>query len=133
MTTYVDSSALVSKYLDEPASERATQLLSADAELITGRLTIVEVRRTIAQNLGPTDGTAARAAFATDLREFDLVEIDSTTCELAAVIGEQLGVRSLDALHLGAAQRVGKPLTFLTFDVRQGRAARELGFDVAGV
>lgn len=41
-------------------------------------------------------------------------------------------VRTLDALHLGAALRLGTAVTFLTFDVRQAQAARSLGFTVAG-
>lgn len=46
---------------------------------------------------------------------------------------EQTGVRTLDAMHLGAATRLGTALTFLTFDVRQAVAARALGFAVVGV
>lgn len=51
---------------------------------------------------------------------------------MAATIAEQTGVRTLDALHLGAARRLGAAVTFLTFDVRQGQAARGLGFRVVG-
>ena len=53
--------------------------------------------------------------------------------ELAATIAEQTGVRTLDALHLGAARRLGATIGFLTFDVRQAVAARVLGFSVLGV
>lgn len=58
--------------------------------------------------------------------------LDAATCELAAIIAEQTGVRTLDALHLGATRRLGTAMTFLTFDVRQAQAARALGFAVAG-
>lgn len=61
-----------------------------------------------------------------------IVELDAGTCELAATIAEQLGVRTLDALHLGAARRLGAAVRFLTFDVRQAEAARSLGLAVAG-
>lgn len=74
----------------------------------------------------------ARAALGTDLAAFAIIELDADTCELAATIAEQTGVRTLDALHLGAARRLGTALTFLTFDVRQAQAARSLGFAVAG-
>ena len=67
-----------------------------------------------------------------DLAAFSVVELDAATCELAATIAEQTGVRTLDALHLGAASRLGTSLTFLTFDVRQAQAARGLGFAVVG-
>ncbi len=132
MTTYVDTSALLKRYVDEPDSDRANELLAADPALVTARHTIVEVRRNLAQILGPTDATAARAAFADDLGSLALVELDAATCELAATVGEQTGVRTLDALHLGAALRLGTAVTFLTFDVRQAQAARSLGFTVAG-
>lgn len=84
MTLYADTSALLKRYVDEPDSERAVELLVSDPELVTGRHT------------------------------------------------EQTAVRTLDALHLGAAQRLGTAMTFLTFDVRQAQAARALGFAVAG-
>jgi len=42
-------------------------------------------------------------------------------------------VGSLEALHLGAAQRVGgAAITVLTCDFRQAQAARDLGFTVVG-
>jgi len=133
VTLYVDTSALLKRYIDEADSERAVELLTSDATLVTGRHTIVEVRRNLARMLAPNDATAARAAFVADLESIAIVELDAATCELAATIAEQSGVRSLDAMHLGAARRLGTALTFLTFDVRQAHAARTIGFAVAGV
>lgn len=132
MTLYVDSSVLLKRYVDEPDSDRAVELLTTDPTLVTGRQTVVEVRRNLARVLSPTDATAARASFATDLASFSIVELDANSCELAATVAEQTGVRTLDALHLGAARRLGTQLTFVTFDVRQAHAARSLGFAVAG-
>lgn len=132
MTTYADTSALLKRYIDEADSERAVELLVSDPELVTGRHTVVEVRRNLARLLPATAATAARTAFAEDLSAVSIVELDAATCELAATIAEQTGVRTLDALHLGAARRIGTAITFLTFDARQAQAARALGFTVAG-
>ena len=132
MTLYVDSSALLKRYVDEPDSDRAVELLASDPTLVTGRHTIVEVRRNLARLLAPSDASAARASFTTDLATFAIVEIDAATCELAATIAEQTGVRTLDSIHLGAARRLGTAIGFLTFDVRQAVAARALGFSVVG-
>lgn len=132
MTLYADSSALLKRYVDERDSVRAVELLDSDPVLVTGRHTMVEVRRNLAHLLAPAAATAARASLATDLASFAIVELDAATCELAATIAEQTGVRTLDALHLGAARRLGTALTFVTFDVRQAQAARALGFAVAG-
>jgi len=54
-------------------------------------------------------------------------------CERAGDLAETLGVRTLDAFHLGAAERAGAgALHFLTYDVRQAQAARSLGWTVLG-
>lgn len=132
MTTYVDTSALLKRYVEEPDSARADELLAADDALITGRHTLVEVRRNLARLLPAPAAARARRAFSDDLASLSLVELDAATVELAATLAEQTAVRTLDALHLGAAYRFGTSVTFLTFDVRQGAAARELGFRVAG-
>jgi len=132
VTLYVDSSALLKRYVDEPDSVRAERFMGAGQPLATGRHTVVEVRRNLSRLLGPSDATDCRATFAADLAAFNIVELDEGTCELAATIAEQTGARSLDALHLGAARRLGTGVTLLTFDVRQADAARSIGIAVIG-
>ena len=131
MSTYVDSSALLKRYVEEADSAAADALLRGDHALLTARHTIVEVRRLLARLLSGRDLAAARSAFAHDLRLFSIIELDETTCESAAAIAETTSVRTLDALHLAAAQRVAEPgVGFLTFDLRQAQAARALGLMV---
>ena len=132
MTLYADSSALLKRYVDEADSTRAVEALESDGELVTARHTVVEVRRNLARLLTGDDLTVARHDFQVDLEAFAIVEVDAVTCELAATIAEQTGVRTLDALHLGAARRLGVGLTFLTCDVRQAHAGRALGLTVVG-
>ncbi|MGH2466380.1 MAG: type II toxin-antitoxin system VapC family toxin [Candidatus Limnocylindrales bacterium] len=131
MSTHVDSSALLKRYVEEHDSAVADALLQADHELLTGRHTIVEVRRNLARLLAGRALAAARRAFTDDLRSISIIELDETTCESAAMIAETTGVRTLDAIHLAAAQRVSAPgVGFLTFDLRQAQAARALGLTV---
>lgn len=132
MTLYADTSAILKRYVEEPDSGRAAELLGGDDALVTGRHSVVEVRRNLARLLSGTSLVEARSAFAEDLAAFSIIELDASTCELAATIAEQTGVRTLDALHLGAARRLGRTTTLLTFDVRQADAARSLGFAVVG-
>jgi uncharacterized protein len=132
VSIYVDASALVKQYVAGPDSNVAEELLASDPILVTGRHTIVEVRRNLARLLGEP-GAAARAAFADDVEAIAIVELDEQTCDAAAGIVEMTGVRTLDALHLAAARRVGgATMPFLTFDLRQAQAARTLGFTVLG-
>jgi predicted nucleic acid-binding protein len=133
VSLYVDSSALLKRYVEEADSETADALLRSDPSPLTARHTVVEVRRNLARLLTERDAGEARATFMQDLERLSLIELDADTCEMGAAIAEVTGVRTLDALHLAAAQRAGGPaLPFLTFDVRQAQAARALGFTVVG-
>lgn len=133
MTTYVDSSALLKRYVDEPDSDQAISLLCGDPVLITSWLTMIEVRRNLARLLRGGLLDAARRQLVADLDAMALVSLDEQTCFAAAQIAEQLAVGSLDAIHLASAQRLLIPsLTFITFDHRQASAARALGFIVLG-
>ncbi len=132
MTLYVDSSALLKRYLDEHDSELSEQLLAADPVLVTSRLTEVEVRRNLARHLDGDDVDRARHQLSIDLDAMALVGLDAATAGEAARVAESTGCRSLDALHIGSALRAGPATVFCTFDVRQARAAREVGLVVVG-
>ena len=130
---YVDSSALLKRYVEEPDSDYANELLASDSVLVTSWITLVELRRNVARLVEPSSVPALMAQITADLDGMALVSVDEVVCDLAADIGEQLGVRSLDAIHLGCARRLRVPtLTFLTFDLRQAQSARSLGFTVVG-
>ncbi len=132
MTLYVDSSALLKRYIDEHDSDMAVHLMTTDPVLVTSRLTEVEVRRNLARLLDSTDLDAARRQLSEDLDAMALVVLDAVVCADAALIAERTLCRSLDALHLGAARRTGKNTTVLTFDHRQASVARGLGLEVIG-
>jgi len=133
VSLYVDASALLKRYLDEPDSDDAEEYLSADSVWITACHTAVEVRRNLARRVSGSSLAVAKDNFALDWGRIQVVELDAAICESAADIAEITGVRSLDALHLAVARRVGgTALTFLTFDLRQAQAARTLGLTVIG-
>jgi predicted nucleic acid-binding protein len=133
MALYADSSALLKRYIEEPDSTVAEAQLLTDPEWFSGRHTFVEIRRNLARMVSDQELVRLRGAFDNDWRRTTVVELDEITCRLAADIGEQTGLRTLDALHLAAAMRLGpRTLTFLTFDLRQAQVARQLGFVVLG-
>lgn len=132
MTLYVDSSAMLKRYVDEHDSGVAIELMKADPVLVTCRVTEVEVRRNLAWLLTGDDLDNRRRAFADDLDGFALVNLDAQTCHEASRIAEETLCRSIDSLHLAAARRAGRGTTVLTFDNRQARAARTIGLDVVG-
>lgn len=101
--------------------------------LVTARHTLVELHRAIASSLPERARRSRLAQLVSDWERIQIVEIDRQTCEQAADFVTTLGVRTLDALHLAAAHRVGAgALPILTFDLRQAQAARSLGWTVLG-
>lgn len=132
MVLYVDSSALMKRYVAEHDSVAADSLMSADPVLATSRLTEVEVRRNLRRVLSDAGAESAKRQFLEDLDAFALVAIDAATCNEAARIAESTLCGSLDAMHIAAALRSGPTTRFLTFDVRQARAARSAGLEVVG-
>lgn len=107
-------------------------ILEADTGWITGRHSWIEVLRNLSRLLEGAELLRMEDAFRRDWEGLHVVELDRVTCERAAEIARAERVRTLDALHLAAAQRVGPALRFVTFDIRQARAARALGLSVAG-
>ena len=133
MSIYVDSSALLKRYIDETYSADCEEILRSDDRWVTARHTWVEVVRNLGRLLQGREHKRMESVFHDDWLRFDVVEMDARTCEIAAEIAKAHGTRTLDALHLGAAQRAGgSALPFVTYDLRQAQAARALGFAVLG-
>ncbi len=133
MTLYVDTSALLKRYVDERDSDVAESLMATDPVLVTSWLTEIEMRRNLARLLEPAALLTANKLLSQDLDAFALISLDATTCNTAARIAEETLCRSLDSIHLAAAQRAGSATTLLTFDLRQAQAARSIGLTVVGV
>jgi predicted nucleic acid-binding protein len=63
----------------------------------------------------------------------NVIELDATVCDMAGDIAEVTQARTLDALHLATAHRVGAgSLPLLTADLRQAQVARSMGWTVLG-
>lgn len=130
---YVDTSALLKRYILEADSAACERHLQADPLWVTARHTLVEVRRNLSRLLSEGPRRDTLAAFDADWQRMNVVELDAVTCERAAEIAMMTGARTLDALHLADALRVGgRALSFLTYDLRQAVAARQLGLVVLG-
>ncbi|MDP9404622.1 MAG: type II toxin-antitoxin system VapC family toxin [Actinomycetota bacterium] len=131
MTLYLDTSALMKRYLPEPESDPCEAALLADPEWVSARHTEVEIRRNLVRLLDGQALADARSQFDRDWARTHVVELDADTCSVASGLAEATGARTLDALHLGAAMRAGGgQIPLLTYDVRQAQVARALGWMV---
>ena len=59
-----------------------------------------------------------------------MVPIDQRCLDRAAELSREQPLRTVDALHLAAADRLPRPTTFVTFDPRQIPVALALGYEV---
>jgi predicted nucleic acid-binding protein len=105
---YVDTSALLERYIHEHDSVVAAEHMASDEVLVTSHLTQVEVRRNLTRLLDGDALLAARAAFAIDLDSFALVLLDATVMSNAAQIAEATLCRSLDACTLPRRRGLGR-------------------------
>ena len=101
--------------------------IAAADEVACCRIGFVEVYRAIAR-AGAIDNLGVLAALERDWAVMRVVDVDDHLVRGAAVLATTLGLRTLDALHLAAAETlVGPDLRVLTWDIRLWRAARARG------
>ena len=125
---YVDASALVKLVRDEPESDALRNFL-AGADLVSSELVLVEVGRAIWRAAGddpalPVEVLVERAGEVLDA--VGLLPLDRALLEAAAAITEP-ALRALDAIHVTSAIDLSPLDGLVTYDVRQGAAARLAG------
>jgi predicted nucleic acid-binding protein len=131
LSLYLDPSALLKAYVKEPGTDLVVELLGSDSEWVSARHTEVEVRRNLGRLLSGSRLTLERGRFLEDWEKFHILELDEPTCSLAARIGEETLLRTLDCLHLAAAERFGEA-SLVTFDAPLATKARKRGLTVVG-
>ena len=125
---YADASALVKLVRDEPESD-ALRAFLADADLVSSELVLTEVPRAI-RRASAHDARLAldvlmnRAAEA--LEAVALLPIDRALLLAAGAFSEP-ALRALDAIHIAAAVDLSPLDGFVSYDERQGAAARLAG------
>ena len=105
---YVDSSALLKRYVEEPDSDYANELLASDSVLVTSWITLVELRRNVARLVEPSSVPALMAQITADLDGMALVSVDEVVCESADdAVGEAEGSPAVLASGPSGCQWVG--------------------------
>lgn len=131
MTLYLDSSAIVKRYVQETGTRSVVALMAADTDWVASAAALVESELAFC-HLVPQESVAASLieALRRDWLHFAIVPTDDECLKRAAEIGCRYGTRTMDSIHLAAADRLPRPVTFVTFDRRQAAAATSLGLAV---
>lgn len=130
----LDTSALLKRYLDEDGTPLVLDQMADDDRWCTSALTLAEAQITLCHSGLPPNllpeviGTLRR-----DWEHFVVVPVDDLCLARSRDIGCAQRLRTLDAIHLAAAERIPGPARFLTFDARQREGATALGLDVIAV
>jgi hypothetical protein len=131
MTLFFDASGLVARSIDFPGRAPVLDACAADADWCASALALSEAL-VLADRLSDdaTERDELRRALRADWERLAVVPVDADCLERAAELARAHPLRIVDAIHLAAADRLPRPVTYATFDDHHIPVALALGFDV---
>lgn len=134
MTLALDTSGLLARYLGGPAGDAARAAMAADGGWCASALALTEALMVVDRlDVDPTEREDLRRALRDDWERIHTVPVDGRCLDRAAELGRTQPLRTVDALHLAAADRLPRSVTYLTFDPRQIPVALSLGYEVVSM
>lgn len=127
----LDTTALLARHLGGPARAVALSATEADRDWCASALALSEALMLI-DRVSELDSerVGLRHALRDDWDRVNVVPVDQRCLDRAEDLARQQPLRTIDAIHLAAADRLPRPLMYCTFDPRQIGVALSLGFDV---
>jgi len=131
MTVFLDSSALLSVAIEGRGRQVVLDILESESDWCASALAITEAlalvpRLSDEKVLQDDVEDAVRLLW----DRIHIVPVDQMCLDRAAMIAREQPVHINDAIHLAAADRLPRPLQFVTFDPAQIPVALSMGFDV---
>ncbi len=136
MNLYLDTSALIKLYVDEPGS-LVVRRSTGEAHLVaTAEIAYVELRAALARRrregyITPRDYRQAITDIHADWLTYFVIEVGSTIVRQAGEIAERYSLRAYDAVHLASAlslhRGTGKAAFFGCWDANLSAAAVKAG------
>lgn len=131
MTLFLDTTALLSRFLEGPARPVLLEAMAEDPDWCASALALSEALMLV-ERLGddPRRADELRREIRDDWERIHVVPVDQRCLDRAAELGRTQPVRTVDAIHLAAADRLPRPVRFATFDPGQIPVALSLSYDV---
>lgn len=127
----LDATAFAARHLDTPERDVIVAAMAADGDWCASALALTEALLLVDRSVeDPRHRRRAGRALRADWARVHVVPVDQTCLDRALAIGREHPVRTVDAIHLAAADRLPRPVTFATLDHHQIPVALALGFDV---
>jgi len=139
MNLYLDTSALVKRYVKEPGSDDARAWIRAARIKTTVIITRAEVAAALTRALrmntiSKVDYDFALSKLRSDWIDFQRLSVTERLVARADRLACEFGLRGYDAVHLAAAltwqENLDFPVTLATFDRELADAARQSGLAV---
>lgn len=128
---FLDSSALVRRYVHGPGHELVVTAMEEASDWCASALcrpeTLLALHRLSAT---PQQQERLWRNLRDDWETFTVIPLDDRCLGRGVELGATYGLRTLDALHLAAADRLPRPAGYATFDRHQIPAAAALGLHV---
>ncbi|MDQ2680219.1 MAG: type II toxin-antitoxin system VapC family toxin [Candidatus Eremiobacteraeota bacterium] len=140
MTLYLDTSALVKLYIEEPEAQLVRDAVSGAAGIATSQLGYVELRSALARRRREGSITAPDYAqllgqVEPDFRGFYLIPVSRRLIADSAELSERHGLRAYDAVHLASAlesRTRSSQVIFACWDLTLRNAAESTGLQTLG-
>ena len=135
MILYLDTSALVKRYIAEPGTIEVSESIFASGAVGTSIISRVETIAALARaiRVGVLDHDAASSAaqvFRSEWQGFIRIQATETLVARADRLAGELGLRGYDAIHLASAiiwnENMAAEMHLATFDRRLWEAAKKL-------
>lgn len=137
MMLYVDTSALIKRYVDEDGSERVNMLWDEATGIATSVVAFAEMIAALNRKkregvLSAAEYTRTASAFKSDYRRVILVPVNAGLNERIETLARKHALRGFDAIHLASAlviRNSGRVETgFACYDRMLNEAAGKEGF-----
>ena len=127
----LDTSALLRRYVPDADAELVTTTMEGAAVWCASALARAELLAALHRlSMAPFQYEELWRAARADWDAFHVVPVDGRCLSVAAELAAHFGLAVGDAIHLAAADRLPRPVRYLSFERRQLSAAVELGLDV---
>ncbi len=131
MTLFLDTSALLALTIDGPQRQVVLDVLNEENIWAASAMALTEALPAIDRlNDQPIIRLDLEDAVRLAWDHLHVVPVDQRCLDRAAALARSQPVRLTDAIHFAAAERLPRPLRFVTFDPPQLGVALGLGFDV---
>ncbi len=131
MTLAIDTSALLCRYLPDARRRFVADVMADDTRWVVSALARTEVLLALHQASGASERQRSSwDGVRSDWELFWEVPLDGRCLSRATELGARYGLSVVDAIHLASADRLPRPVSYLTLDRRQIPAAAELGLHV---